>query len=314
MNKVINLKKNYEYSKQIKNVFNLISYKNIDPEIMGSNAMRFKYPSDYDLFTVIKSNKTLDGLKLEVKNEFINMMKDIKSKKDYIYFMEFMCGVDDKGEPLLWTIDEIIKGKKGDYNLINVLNEKSVIKIEIVAYLNSQFIPFSDVFHFQIGSIGINQEKITKDTIPSLSKEIKKYYDLKNYMKVLKRLFVISIVENKDILSKKLINIFQSDIGLIYKTKSDVSTIIKVLEKYNNKITIERIKNTMQILKDRLNTQTAIIFSKSFYDLFDKIETNNNTNIIMKKLKKIEQNLLNNVNKLVKKEIKLNKISFKKYL
>ena len=97
---------------------------------------------------------------------FKRMMKNIKSRKDDIYFIEFMCGVDDDKKPLKWTMEEVIKGNKGKYKLIDVLDEYSIIKIEIDGYINGEFIPFSDVFHFQIGKTGINQAKITLDTVP----------------------------------------------------------------------------------------------------------------------------------------------------
>ncbi len=313
MNNITTTKKPYEYNENVKKVFNLISYKNHEPQITGSNSMKFKYASDYDMFSVVISNKSLDGLKKEVVKNFQYMMKNIKVE-DNIYFIEFKCGVDKDGEPLYWTIQQVLQGRNGNYKLSNVLDEKSIIKIEIVAYIDGKFIPFSDVFHFQINDKGINQEKITIDTVESLSKDINKYYKDKNTMKVLKRLFIISNLEKNTKLSENLISIFQSDIGFLYKTKSDIQTIISVLEKYNNKLLIERVHSSLQTIKESLSTQTAHKFSAQVYSTFDKIQKLKSSKSIVRRLTKLTDLILKVVNKLLEKQLRKHKISFKKYL
>jgi len=313
-NNVLSVKKDVEYSNAVKDVFNLISYNHRQPLVMGSNSMRFKYASDYDLFSVVISKKTLDGLKKEVSAMFKKMMKNIKSRKDDIYFIEFMCGVDENKNPLKWSIDEVIKGYKDKYKLMDVLDEYSIIKIEIVAYINNEFIPFSDVFHFQIGSKGVNQAKITLDTVPSLSKEVKKYYEAENYMKVLKRLFIISQVKKNKNDSEKLINIFESDIGMVYKVKSDITTILKVLSLYKDKTTLSRVAKTIDILKEKLTKQTKFNFNSNLFIKFDKVSKSKSSKSMIKYLSNIENSLLQNVNNELKKEIKKNKISFKEFL
>ena len=313
MPKITDYKSDIEYNDNVKNVFNLVTYGHSKPKITGSHAMRFKYASDYDMFTVVQSNTSMDELKLQVKNEFKEMMQQFKNTPD-IYFMEFMCGIDNDGKALKWSIDEVIQGHKGDYKFIDVLDKQSVIKVEIVAYLDGEFIPFSDVFEFRIGNKGINQEKTTIDTVPSLAREVKKYYDAKNYMKVLKRLFVISLTEKNKKLSEKLINIFQSDIGYIYKIKSDLETIKEVLERYDDKLTIKRAKDCIQALKERLATQTMYTFKNTVYNFFNLACKKNTNTSINKNIDKIIEKIMYVVNNLLKKQIKKQRINFRKFL
>jgi hypothetical protein len=313
MPKITDYKSDVEYNDKVKDVFKLVTYGHSKPKITGSHAMRFKYASDYDMFTVVQTEVSLDELKLQVRNEFKEMMLKFKSTPD-VYFIEFMCGVDKDGKALKWTMDEVIQGHKDEYKFIDVLDKQSVIKVEIVAYIDGQFIPFSDVFEFRIGKKGINQEKTTLDTVPSLAREVKKYYEAKNFMKVLKRLFVISLTEKNKKLSEKLINIFQSDIGFIYKIKSDLETIKEVLEKYDDKLTLTRAKDSIQALKERLATQTAHTFKDSIYKMFDNASKKNTSLSINRIIDKITENIINVVNNLLKKQIKKQRINFKKYL
>jgi hypothetical protein len=133
-------------------------------------------------------------------------------------------------------------------------------------------------------------------------------------MKVLKRLFIISQVKKDRTLSDKLINIFQSDIGMVYKIKSDISTILKVLELYKDKKTLGRVAKTIDILKEKLTKQTRFNFNNNVFKTFDNVSTSRTAKTMIKNLSKIEKTLLNNVNNALIKDIKSNRISYKEYL
>ena len=239
---MINIKPLNSYSKDIQDVFQLINYKKSNSIIMGSNSMKFKYANDYDLFDVVKTNKNEMKLKKEIVNEFRIMANKIKKDTD-IYFISFICG-KDADEPKKWSLKEL-RNKNND--LINYIND--VIKLDIMLYNGTYFIPFSNVYEFYNKQKGINKAKITLNDANLLIQDINKYDKKGNIMECLKRLFVISMNENDEILMNKLINIFESDIGYLYYIKSQFENMIDVLELYNNKTTIERVINSIQYFK-----------------------------------------------------------------
>ena len=187
-----------------------------------------------------------------------------------------------------------------NYKFVDILNNKSVIKIEVVLYFNGQFIPFSNVFEFKIHNKGVNQDKTTIDSIPSLAREVKKYHESNppNYLKVLKRLFIISLQTKATKLSEKLINIFNSELGKIYKVKSGLEVVKDVLEKYKDAETIKRVKNYVEMLKEQLSSQSQIKFNKKVFNNFNEINKTSSSEVIIKTIESIVnviQKLTNNV-------------------
>ena len=305
---MLNIKKDYEYNANVKDVFNLISYKAHKPIVKGSNSMRFKYGSDYDLFSVVKTHENLDKLKKDVVKEFKDMMYRIRSHSDYIYFLYFKCGKDKDGKGIKWTMNEVIKGKKGNIKLID--NLEGIIKIEIIAYMDGVFMPYSDVFEIYNNGKGLNQEKVTIDNVESLEKDIEKYKKENNLMKVFKRMFIIADVEKNVKRRDQFIQIFESDIGKLYKIKSDLGNMKSVLEIYKDKITLERCQNELQKLKETMANQTTYHFPLKIYRKFDVASKKKSSKSMSKDIEFLENNLLKVVNKLLEKQAKKLRITF----
>ena len=305
---MLNIKKDYEYNDNVKDVFHLISYKAHKPIVKGSNSMRFKYASDYDLFSVVKTNENIDKLRKDVALEFRKIGERIKANKDYIYFMYFMCGKDSDGKPLKWTLQEMTKGKRGNLSMADSLD--GIIKIEVIAYIDGMFVPFSDVFEFYNQNKGVNQEKITIDTVDSLKRDIEKYTKENNLMKVLKRKFIIADVENNAKLREKLVSVFESDIGKIYKVKSDLGNMKSVLELYKDKVTLTRCKDELQRLKETIANQTAHKFSVKVYRKFDVASKKQSSRSMIKDIDYLEKNILLVVNKLIRKQANKLRVTF----
>ena len=312
--KVNKTRKNYEYDNNVKEVFKLISYKNSKSLPVGSNSMLFNYSNDYDLFSVVHVHSSFVVLKHEVVSAFKEMITRLKTHKN-VYFIKFMAGVDKNNDPVYWEKDDVIKGSvvkdKKMYYLVDILNEKSVIKIDIVAYINGYFIPFSNVYEFKKDNVGINQDKTTIDSVDSLAKDIKKFYDKKNYMKILKRLFIISTVQKNESLFNKLVTIFQSDVGKLYQIKSYVGTISDLLEKYSDPDTVKKVMDELQALKDTASKQTLKQFPESFYMLFN---VSSNPKKIIENCNEISDIILSLINDQCKKIMKSQKISIAKYI
>ena len=256
-------KRDYQINNNAIDVFRLIAYPNGKQEWFGSSFFPFKYASDYDLFTVIHRHTNLKKLHHDVWTTFKHILKTINKTKD-IYFIDFIAGVNQDGSAKHWT-PKTIKSKA----FLNVLDERSIFRLEVVQYMNGRFIPFSNVFEIYNNNKGVNQEKKTIDTNDSLKTDIKKYYERGNLMKVLKRLFIINLNIKNTKLTNKLVNVFQSDIGMINKIKSDLHTMIDVYEKYHDKITTQRIINNLQMQKETMANQTAHKFNEKTYKLFN---------------------------------------------
>lgn len=310
-------KRDYEYNEFTDEMIHLISYNNIDSTIVGSASMKFNYANDYDLFTIVHSNKSLDALKRDVYNTFRKMCKEI-DKLDHVYFIELMAGVDEEGKALNWSSPDVMKGTMKvdgkEYKFMDILDEQSVIKMEVVGYFNGIFLPFSNVFEFKRFNKGINQPKTTIDSIPSLAREIVKYHDKKSYMKVLKRLFIIALQTKNRKLADTLIDIFQGDIGKIYKVKSSIATVKAVLELYHDGLTIHRIKDNVSGMKEVISSQASHNFGETFYHLFDVIVSSKSVASMIDAMENVVEQIETVVNKLLLHQIKLHKINYKQYL
>ena len=169
--KAITKKRPYEYSDVTKEVVKLISYPRCIPDVVGSASMKFEYSNDVDLFSIVNVHSNFETQKVDVWKSFCEMFREFKTNKN-LYFIELMAGVDKEGKALKWEVDEVIDNRKGEYRFTDILNQQSVIKIEIVYYFNGVFTPYSNVFEFKKDGKGINQKETTIDTIPSLAKEV----------------------------------------------------------------------------------------------------------------------------------------------
>jgi hypothetical protein len=317
--KVTKIKHPTQYNTNVTKLFHLLSFKKHDPVVVGSNSMKFYHAGDYDLFSVVKTDVSLEKLKRMLFEEFQRMVTRVESDKD-IFFVELMAGVDNEGKPLKWSPKEVKKGfmtREGHrYNFTGVLNEESIIKVEIIGYVPSVgFVPVSNAFEFQTSDgKGINHKQITIDTVDSLKKDIKKFHEKGNLMKVLKRLFIVSITEKNKALSEKLTNIFQGDIGKIYKCKSSLEAVRDVVENYHDATTMQRAHDEIQKVKEAIGVQTVYQFKEPFFRKLDKVSRTKNYKTMMRYIDAVCDDILVVVNKLLKKKIKSDRIRFDKYL
>lgn len=309
-NKVILKKKPIEsFAEQTRDVFKLLSFPDSKIDIMGTSSLRFRYASDIDLFDVIYVHEDLNKFKDTVTKFFHNMIRSINKDKD-LYFIDFIATMDEDDKPVHWTRQQILSN---DWS--KIFDDNTVIKIDVAQYVGGRFTSISNWYQFHYpNGVGITVEKTTRDSPKSLKEDMKKYYyEKKNYMKVLKRLFIIATNTKNKKLVDKLVTIFESDLGKLYKIKSEIDTMISILDNYHDKTTIERVKNSLQLLKQDCSA-TSIQFQKTFYDKFDKLQTYKTARSLIPKLDKIKDYLLDLVNTRVLKEIKSKRIGLAKYI
>jgi hypothetical protein len=253
-------------------------------KIAGSNKYRgILYSSDVDI------ESKLSGRAEALREHFKKVFQD-KTLMKKVFFMDFKCGIDDRlvydedqmdlntylKNPLIpksnrkgilkatgqeredlirdlfilrWTPQDIIKGKikliDNTYkSFVDCLNDDTRIKLDLVIPAGSGFVEMSEVYTYK-------QTPPTKqELIKDLEQDIK-YYKSFNTLKATKRLFSLLKLENKNkCLQKKLIYLFNSEVGFINKIKNDLTLMIDVDDKHG--IDYKEIEYACQIYKERL--------------------------------------------------------------
>jgi len=196
------------------------------------------------------------------------------------------------------------------------LDDKSVIKLDILAYIDGEFIEMTNLFEFLVGNKPLNFEE-DSNVIKSIKEDIIYYYDEKNYIKMLKRIFTIAkLREHKNII-KKLVDIFNSGLGRTYQVSSNLENIINLIEKLNN-TNLEKIRDKIityiQELKSRLGNVYEFEIPLNFYKEFDKISKIKDFQKMSRSIEDLREKIKMKLNKETLKRIKKDKINFRKYL
>ena len=205
------------------------------------NEKGMLYPSDVDCFeNIIYKNKTN-----VIKNisESLNKVISVLSKLKNIYISGIIIGLrNDK--PLHWTIQDLKKGINLNITLEDAIQMKSIIKIDVIAYINSVYIDFSCTYQF------FNQEKLINDyplfQNKDLERDVEKYKEEHNYYKMAKRLYVLKQ-------DPKLKDFFNSNTGNINQVISNIDTLIYILENMSS-IPFKNIDSEIDGFINRLNS------------------------------------------------------------
>lgn len=257
--------------KKLKEVFNIISLTRKYKVIGSSNLKNIRYNSDFDLADFYENSKP--SIKKIVKY-FQYIYKTLDSKSSYSYITDFKAGLNSDGEALKWTKKEVKENKKilldGSYiTLDEAIQQKSTIKIDVVSYINNTFIEISENYYIKIGNISnfeeseINEKKIIESIQQSEKDEIAD----NNYNKALKRNFSWRYAKNKN--DKKLIKLvefFNSDVGILNKVRSDLDVLILLLEK-NIGVKMDQLKNALDNIKFQQSYNTIEDFTNDFLKL-----------------------------------------------
>jgi hypothetical protein len=239
-------KKKTKYPKEIEDVFKTLTI-NGKYQVIGSGSLeKIEYNSDYDLQEFIndKSNKNvLDKIYNYFKKKFIYC------KKNPNYFItDFKCGIGEDGEALRWEYKDIIKGIKNNITFQEALLQKSTIKIDMIVFIEGIATEFSENYYFKIGS---TTNYYNEDIELGIEKSLNEYLYMKNYWKVLKRLFSLMLrnkTKNKTKLIK-LIDFFNSDVGLMNKCKNEFDILLILLEQKFKKVNIDDIFYNIKKIK-----------------------------------------------------------------
>jgi len=167
---------------------------------------------------------------------------------------DFKCGVMEGGEPVRWTYPTIMKGYKiiddRKVNFIDCLQEKSVVKIDYLAFLDCKYVEFSSNYYLNFGDATTYHPITTEKIIASLLQDAKeKIYDDGKYLKGMKRIY--SALKLTDIDKKKLnfmVKLLNSKTAEINKIAGDLELIPEVLDSEFRKVPMKIIKTNIRTL------------------------------------------------------------------
>jgi hypothetical protein len=234
-----------QYNNNIKKIVKLMSMES-KVNIVGSAKIRRNiYYSDYDSFSTVKGkNENM------IYNHFKSVFEIIRNSENTI-ITDFKLGENAKGEPLRWTYEEIKRKENNGITFDDAIKQKSIIKMDIVTLQNGRFIEISEVYNIYIdgeSNSDYSIDNVRKELTDDMNEQIKEG----NLMKALKRKYSLLNLDNKNkAVREKLIDYFNSPIGLLNRSKSDLETMLLVIE--SPKFDIDEIRNSLQMLKESIS-------------------------------------------------------------
>jgi hypothetical protein len=270
-----------DYNIKVKRIFNLMSIAGEYRVIGSASLKKIKYFSDYDLDELFKNGgeSVLTKIYNSFKKKFVDARKDPN-----IFITDFKCGMDSNLDPLRWSYDDMMKGYKimedgRKISFEECLNIKTTIKLDIVAIIDGIFTEFSENYYFKFGKNEGNffEYDIDKDNIlNNLKHSYDEYmYVERNYLKALKRIFAYKELKNSVKYRsqlEKLIDYFNSDIGLLNKYRSELDIILILLENDNDfrEVKNSDIKFNLEYMRDKLKNENINFLNEEFERIIKK--------------------------------------------
>lgn len=268
------VKKKSDYPKSVKKIFNLLTI-NGKYQVIGSGALKkIKYQNDFDLMELFKNSKK--DIKDDLYELFLNKFHEAY-KNPNIYITDFKCGIDKKGEALRWGYDDMKKGINKGVKFQDALLHEAMLKMDIIAIIDGLMTEFSENYYLTLNGKS-NYKKInTNKLLKQLLESYHEYYEEDNYFKALKRVFSYKLLKDKNKYKsdlKKLINFFNSKTGFKYKIKSELETMIILMENSFREVPKEQLDANIKFILNQLNSDKDIIVNKkSITNLMNEINS-----------------------------------------
>jgi hypothetical protein len=254
-----------QYTKENQEIFATLSIQS-KYKLLGSSAVKgILYKNDYDLaeLATFKAGTPHEKI-LEI---FREKFKEVHAHPDWC-ITDFKCGTHIiKGQPLRWNKKDIKKGVNLGKKFTDCILEKTTMKLDMVVLVDGLFTEYTENYYIKIGNErNYNPEDHTpKKLAEALIESGKEEYNDRNYFKALKRIYSYLTLLNKNpALQQKLFELFNTQLGLIYKCKSNLDTVITVMEQTFKPVNLEDIKHDLQII-------IQILWNISDYELDGKM-------------------------------------------
>lgn len=218
--------------------------------LVGSAQYKnFIYSSDYDLNEKFKCKDTTSVL-TQLYHSFKEKFQHAKKDPD-IFITDFKLGEDEDKEPLRWNYDEVIQGFKTQgnirYSFIQCLQMKATMKLDTIVFINDTATEITDNYFLSIDHKPTLNDSTKKETLHMLRDDYNEQIVTGNYFKAIKRLFSMQALQGNP--SKRLVELFNSDLGRLYKCISDLKILVELLDQTFKPVPLERVKSTLQIIK-----------------------------------------------------------------
>jgi hypothetical protein len=233
-----------EYNNNITKIAKLMSLQSKINIVGSAKVKRNIFYSDYDSFSTVKGkNENM------IYNHFKSLFEIIKSSENTI-ITDFKMG-EFKDKALRWDYEAIKRRENNGITFDQALKQKSIIKMDVVTLLNGRFIEITEVYNIYIdgsSNADYSKENVRHELMHDMQEQIKEG----NYMKALKRRYSLLNLDNKNKVEReKLVDYFNSPIGLLNRCKSDLETMLTVIQ--SPKFDIDEIRNSLQTLKEQIS-------------------------------------------------------------
>jgi len=260
-----------DFTQDLQKAFSFLTINN-KYKMIGSSVLKARrYAGDFDINEDIGSDY----------NQIAKRFKDIfrhGKQDDDVFITDFKCGVDANGRALRWTYGEVMKGKKNGILFIDALRQKELVKLDTIFIIDNKINEITNNYLFR------DSLPTSSDIKLSLQNEIREKIKAGEYFKAIKRIFSLnSLFRNKSKDQDKLINYFNSDVGLLNKVRSDIDLLVVLIENKFKPVELELIRKNIQMIKYELSAVIGIHLSA----VFDKISLISNKTALVKELMKI---------------------------
>jgi hypothetical protein len=173
------------------------------------------------------------------------------SLKDYYELKEYLR----KLKTIRWTPEEILKGEKrlsGDRKkqLFEAIQDKTLIKIDIITPINNRLVEFSNIYEFYARNQPINAQNL--DYVKGIKDEILMLHTYGKYAKMDKRILLLARFTNDEALTEKLTGFYNGSVGLLGKIKGDIEAIVTLLEKFPEHLPWATIQASLDGMRERI--------------------------------------------------------------
>ena len=196
-------------------------------KLAGLASLRsMMYYSDYDFNCKIRVRK-----QTPIYNEFKRILS---FSNDKLYFIEFKIEYIDGTKIKLQNVNDI---------KLNMFKNISFIKIDYIVFLDFVFKEVSIMYIFK------ENDMDTDDIIKKLTDDYSELIDNGENFKAMKRAFSIYKIQKDYPNMKKLTHLFNSTLGKLYETNSNLKTILLLKTMYDDPLTMKRIDINLKFLK-----------------------------------------------------------------
>lgn len=151
------------------------------------------------------------------------------------------------------TVNDIINGTilfRNNVLLLSDLLTTGLVKVDVMAYINNRYMEFSNIYEFKNKRTMLSPVMSNLDD--SLKEDITYNYITGNYFKMAKRIFAYNVYDKNHRIVNKLLNLFNSQLGIIYNVITDIKSLIFILNNVSH-ISYQKLSYEINMFKMRLS-------------------------------------------------------------